>query len=189
MGNIIKTERLLIRPIMYNDIDEIHEYASDKSITMMMFLPNETLDETIAFVNDAVDEWSKNEPNDREYVILFNSKIIGGINLEYSEDGKACEIGWTIHHKYRNRGFATEAASALLKYAFENLNIDVITSHCDSKNMASERVMKKLKMKMVSNDGLRYYPKTGISSGEYLYSITRLEYGVLGDISDMGEKK
>ncbi len=176
MGNNIKTERLVIRPIIYSDIDEIHEYASDKSITMMMFLPKETIDETKSFVDYAVDEWNKKEPDDREYVILFNSKVIGGINLEYCEERKACEIGWTIHHKYRNRGFATEAASALINYAFENLDIEKIISYCDSKNIASESVMKKLKMKKVSDDRIRYYPKTGISSGEYLYSITKLEY-------------
>lgn len=176
MDNIITTERLIIRPIVYNDIHEIHEYASDKSITMMMFLPNETLDETKKFVEYAVNEWNKKEPDDREYVILFSGKIIGGINLEYSEDRKACEIGWTIHNEYRNKGFATEAANALFKYAFSNLSVDKITSHCDSKNIASESVMKKLKMKLVSDEGTRYYPKTGISSGEYLYSITKLKY-------------
>lgn len=176
MENTIKTERLVIRPIVSNDIDEIHEYMSDKSINMMMFLPRETIKETKEFVNFAVDEWKKKEPGDREYVILYHSKIIGGINLEYCEDRNVCEIGWVIHHNYRNQGFTTEAASAVFRFAFEDLNIDEITAHCDSKNIASERVMKKLKMKKISDDGIRYYPKTGITSGEYMYSITKSEY-------------
>ncbi|WP_405354624.1 GNAT family N-acetyltransferase, partial [Ruminococcus sp.] len=77
---------------------------------------------------------------------------------------------------YRNKGFATEAANALIKYAFDILKVNKIIAHCDSKNIASETVMKKLKMKLVSNNGTRYYPKTGITSGEYLYSITKQEY-------------
>lgn len=176
MEKYITTERLTIRPITPNDVSDIHKYASDKSITMMMFLPNESLDEAKIFVEYAVNEWNKSEPNDREYVIIFNEKIIGGINLEYSKDKKSCEIGWTIHNQYRNKGFATEAANALLKYAFNTLKVDKITAHCDSKNIASEKVMKKLKMKLVSNNGTRYYPKTGITSGEYLYSVTKKEY-------------
>lgn len=176
MNNIITTKRLTIRPIELEDVYEIHKYASDKGITMMMFLPNESLEETLRFVEYAVNEWNKIEPDDREYVIIFNETIIGGINLEYNKDKKSCEIGWTIHNPYRNKGFATEAANALLKYAFNTLKVDKITAHCDSKNIASEKVMKKLKMKLVSNNGTRYYPKTGITSGEYLYSVTKEEY-------------
>ena len=58
------------------------------------------------------------------YFFLYNSKIIGGINLEYWEDRNACEIGWVIHHDYRNQGFTTEAASAVFRFAFEDLNLD-----------------------------------------------------------------
>lgn len=175
-NNIITSERLIIRPILNKDINEIHEYASDKGITMMKYLPNETIDETKSFVEYAVSEWYKDEPNDREYVIVYNDKIIGGINLEYNENKNSCEIGWTIHKEYRNRGFATEAANALIKYAFNVLLVEKVTSHCDSKNMASERVMKKINMRLVYDGGTRYYPKTGISSGEILYDITKTDY-------------
>lgn len=50
----------MIRPIIFNGVDEIHEYASDKNITIMLFLPKETIDETKELVNYAVDEWNKN---------------------------------------------------------------------------------------------------------------------------------
>lgn len=143
MNNIITTKRLTIRPIELEDVYEIHKYASDKGITMMVFLPNESLEETLRFVEYAVNEWNKIEPDDREYVIIFNETIIGGINLGYSKDRKSCEIGWTIHKMYRNKGFATEAANALVEYAFNTLKVEKITTHCDSKNVASENVMKK----------------------------------------------
>ena len=35
----ITTERLILRPVSTADTSAIHEYASDKSITMMMYLP------------------------------------------------------------------------------------------------------------------------------------------------------
>ena len=36
--------------------------------------------------------------------------------------------------------------------------------------------MKKLGMTLTDGTGTRTYPKTGVTSGEYLYSINRLEY-------------
>ncbi len=176
MDNKLSTKRLQIRPIMYNDVMAIHEYASKKDITMMMHLPKETLDATKQFVKYAVNEWNKKEPYDREFVIIFNEKIIGGINLECSDEDGTYEIGWVIHTDFRDNGFAAEAGKAMLTYAFNFLQANKIISHCDSRNTASKMVMEKLNMKLVSDSGTRLYPKTGITSGEYLYSILKEEY-------------
>lgn len=170
---VIETERLIIRPIQINDTDDIHSYASDPSIDMMMFLPNETLDDTKGFVEYAIGQWNMAEPEDREYVVMLNGQIIGGINLEQCSESNIYEIGWTIHRDYRKQGYATEAASALIKYAFTELGATRVQAHCDSRNIASEKVMLKLGMLLIDNTGTRYYPKTDISSGEYLYAIDK----------------
>jgi RimJ/RimL family protein N-acetyltransferase len=47
----------------------------------------------------------------------------------------------------------------------------MMQAHCDSRDRASEKVMKKIGMTLVDDTGTRYYPITGISSGEYLYAI------------------
>lgn len=174
-NNIIASERLLIRPITNSDTDAIHEYAGDKSITMMKHLPKETREETEAFVSYAVSEWNKENPNDREYVIVYEGNIIGGINLEYNHTKDACEIGWIVHKDYRNKGIASEAAKLLIEYAFNTLLVCKVTAHCDSSNVASEKVMKKAGMMLIDNGGSRFYPKTGVTSGELLYEITNRE--------------
>ena len=42
----IRTKRLVLRPVQAGDEYEIHEYAGDKDITMMFYLPNESFEET-----------------------------------------------------------------------------------------------------------------------------------------------
>jgi len=175
-NNILASDRILIRPVLKGDTDAIHEYASDKDITMMLFLPNETREETESFVEYAVSEWNKDTANDREYVIVYEGNVIGGINLAYNDTKDACEIGWIVHKNYRNKGIATEAAKLLMEYAFNNLLVHKVISHCDSANAASENVMIKIGMTLVDNSGTRFYPKTGVTSGEYLYEITKEEY-------------
>ena len=169
----ITTERLVIRPIERGDCEAIHRYAGDLSIDMMMFLPNETIEDTKKFVEFAVSEWAKEDPEDMEFVILLNGEIIGGVNLEKCEVDRVFEIGWTIRRDMRGKGYATEAAKALMDHAFEVLNAERVQAHCDSRNRASEKVMIKLGMTMVDDTGTRYYPKTGVSSGEYLYAKHR----------------
>lgn len=44
-----------------------------------------------------------------EYVVVLEDYIIGGLNLEYVDSKDICEIGWTIHKNFRNKGIAIEA--------------------------------------------------------------------------------
>lgn len=173
--NTIVTERLVIRPIDVSDADEIHKYAGNKEIDMMLFLPNDTIEQTVEFVRNAVREWSKEKPSVREYVMLHNGSIIGGIGLE-TLDENTFEIGWVVSKDYRNKGFVTEAGKALIGYAFDVLLARKVIAHCDIRNSASEKVMKKLGMTLIDNSGTRVYEKTGVTSGELTYCIEKSEY-------------
>lgn len=56
------------------------------------------------------------------------------------------EIGWRLGHECWGRGLATEAAREMLRYAFEDLNLDEIVSFTVPANIRSRRVMEKLAM-------------------------------------------
>lgn len=174
----ITTKRLTLRPVQLGDESAIHEYAGDKSLTMMFFLPNDTFEETAAFVRENAAEWHSENQTNFEFVILLDGKIIGGCDcdLGHSADRSYATLGWIIHPEYRNRGYASEAASAVLAFAFENLAIDKAYAQCDVHNPASFRVMRSIGMRCVSDQGTRTYPKTGVTSGEYTCMITRGEW-------------
>ena len=58
------------------------------------------------------------------------------------------EIGWRIGAEYWNRGYATEAARAVLTFGFETLRLNQIVAFTVPANMASRRVMEKIGMKL-----------------------------------------
>ena len=177
----LKTKRLTIRPVQLGDEAAIHEYAGDRSITMMYFLPNETFEETAEFVKRNVREWNSQDQLDFEFVILYDGKIIGGCDadLSHSDDRSYATLGWIINRNYRNRGFASEAAGALLAFAFTDLGVGKVYAQCDINNPASYGVMRKIGMKCVNDKGTRTYPRTGIMSGEYTCLITKTEWEAL----------
>lgn len=174
----LKTKRLTLRPVRIGDEKEIHEYADDKEITMMFWLPNDTFEETADFVKRAAQDWNSEEQICFDFVILLEGKIIGGCDadLSHSEDRSYATLGWIINKAYRNQGYASEAASAILDYAFENLGIDKVYAQCDINNPASFGVMRKIGMKCINDKGTRTYPRTGKTSGEYTCLITRKEW-------------
>ena len=60
----------MLRPVRTGDEKAIHEYAGDKAITMMLWLPNETFEQTVDFVKKSEKEW--NSPNQTffDFVII-----------------------------------------------------------------------------------------------------------------------
>ena len=57
------------------------------------------------------------------------------------------EIGWRVASEYWNRGYASEAARAVLAFGFETLQLEEIVSFTVPGNFRSRRVMEKIGMK------------------------------------------
>ena len=180
----LKTKRLTIRPIQLGDETEIHEYAGDNEITMMYWLPNDSFEETKDFVKRNAAEWDSPQQLNFEFVLVYEGKIIGGCDcdLEHSEDHSYATLGWIVNKKYRNQGFASEAAAAVLDFAFTKTGVNKVYAQCDCKNPASFAVMNKIGMTLIDDTGTRTYPKTGITSGELTCLITMEEWKKLRNI-------
>jgi RimJ/RimL family protein N-acetyltransferase len=85
------------------------------------------------------------------------------------EGGPFVEVGYRLARAYWGKGYATEAAAALLCYGFVNLNLSLITAIAHARNVASNRVIQKIGLlhrKTYKLDGLDIY----------FHSLAREEY-------------
>lgn len=164
----LKTERLSLRPLGPEDLEQVWEYAGDsESIKYMVYFPHENQVETLHFLEEARKEWEKEHPQFYEFAVLLEEQIIGEVSLWMEADGCA-EIGWMLNKRYRGQGYAVEAAEALMKFASEWLGVGRLTACCDTRNAASVRVMEKLGMKL-EKEQERKYERTGETAREYRY--------------------
>ena len=67
-----------------------------------------------------------------------------GSHTLLSEYASFTEIGWRLARNVWHRGYATEAAKAVMKFAVNNRRIFDIVSVCQTDNIASQRIMKKI---------------------------------------------
>ena len=155
---IIETERLLIKPLLKKHYDDAVKYYTDKR--------NLTYEEaeygTVSFVKSNLEN-SENRWRDADFCLCHfavfrkeNGKNIGHIPLskatprsekvEGLKDQTGYEIGWGFDFDYHNKGYCTEAAKAVLNWAFEFLNTDRVFAYADERNLASISVMEKLQM-------------------------------------------
>ncbi|MCH5160131.1 MAG: GNAT family N-acetyltransferase [Clostridiales bacterium] len=165
-----QTDRLTLRPLSTNDLLTTHKYATDLDVTKyMIYLPNHNVDETLGFLKWCEKEWGKEQPEDYEFAICLYGKHIGAISLSRIDEF-SCELGWVLDKEYHGRGFATEAAQELVRFA-KSLGAKEVIAHCDTRNMASRRVMEKLGMKFVLEQDRQYSDERG-KAREYEYAMT-----------------
>ena len=102
-------------------------------------------------------------------------RIIGAVGLTIDGENRNAELGYWVGKRYRNMGYATEAAELMLMYGFEELNLNRIHAHHFSRNPASGRVLEKIGMKKEGK--LRQHAfKWDSFEDLVLYGILREEY-------------
>ncbi|RDV10733.1 N-acetyltransferase [Pontibacter diazotrophicus] len=139
----IETERLFLTELKSDDIYEIVKHASNKNIsdfTQNIPFPYSEKD-AIHWISVA----NKGFENGSQYTFAIrtkeNNEFIGGIGLKVERRDNRAEIGYWIAEPYWGKGLATEATKSIIKYGFEKLKLNKLTSSHLAKNPASGRVM------------------------------------------------
>ncbi len=128
----------------------MHEYASDPEVVRYLeWGPNNT-DESVAFLDGTIHCQRERPRKIFEFAITLKSdgKLIGACGLRLQAENEQGEIGYCFNRKYWRQGYASEAARAVMKFAFEKLGLHRIVASCDVNNLGSAGVLKKCGMRM-----------------------------------------
>ena len=104
---------------------------------------------------DGPDPWA------RSFLIVdtATSAAVGSCAFKGPPDENGVvEIAYGIDEPHQGRGYATESAGALVKFAYEVENINLVCAHTKQEGGASERVLQKAGFKFV---GLHEDPNDG----------------------------
>ncbi|CCV63901.1 predicted acetyltransferase [Alteracholeplasma palmae J233] len=149
--DIIHTKRLTLRPYRLEDTNDVHQYASDKEVVKYMLFGPNSYEETKEFVQKVITTYSIQRPlKNFEYAIEMNQKVIGGVSAYVDCEHKKAEMGWILNQAYHRKGIMTEAALALKEYLIAKFDLTKIFATCDSRNIASEKIMLNLGMKKIN---------------------------------------
>jgi len=145
--NALHTERCLLRDIRLSDREYMFEYASREEVAQyVLWDRHRTVGNSEDFIKKVLKAYKKGEENlvwGIEYI--KEHKFIGSAGLHnLDESNRNAELGYVVSHKYKNRGFATEASSEILRFGFENLKLHRLYARVFPGNKPSARVLEKL---------------------------------------------
>ncbi len=175
----IKTSRLLLRQWQEADCTPFAAINADPQV--MQFFPNRLeKDQSDSLVATFQSEIESNGWGFWAVEISDDQTLAGFTGIRTTSDtprGSCVEIGWRLARDCWGSGYATEAAEASLRFAFEFLNLSEIISFTTVDNKRSEAVM--VRLGMTQRDPNFMHPKVPTDSPlceHILYSIKASEF-------------
>lgn len=149
---LIQTERLTLRAYKTEDWERVHIYGSNPDFSKYELWGPNTLEDTHKFVAEMVEQSKSNPRYKFDFAVCLkeNGLMIGGCGIRReTELSQVANLGWAINPDFQNKGYATEAAKAIIEFGFQKMKLSVIYATCDTRNLSSYKVMEKLGMKKV----------------------------------------
>ena len=155
----LRTDRLVLRPIEAADAADVYEYQRLPEV--IRYLPWPERDRAEGYEHTAKRAAGRILADDGDFFVFAatlpgtpstddpaRDRVIGDFMVRVSSVQHArLELGWVLHPDFQGRGYAREAAGAVLDFVFETVNPHRAEAFLDARNMASAALCERLGMR------------------------------------------
>jgi [ribosomal protein S5]-alanine N-acetyltransferase len=172
--HLIRTNNLLLRPFESKDAAALHRMCNDPTIaqnTETIPFPY-TLEHALQFLGVVSEGFRTGKSAVYAITSLKSEEVVGTIGLNLEPNHQRALLGYYIAAESRGNGFASEAATGIVKYGFEKLNLQRIYAYVFTYNPASAKVLENAGLQ---REGLMkgHFLKNGKHEDEWVYGIVK----------------
>ncbi len=146
---LIQTDRLILREFEPEDWRPMMRYQSDPEFLRFYHWTERLPSDVQRFLRMFID-WQQERPRTRfqlAIVLREEGRMIGNCGIRMKEPAALeAELGYELDRACWGRGYASEAAGAIVDWAFRELHLHRVWASCIAENTASARVMERLGM-------------------------------------------
>ncbi len=176
---VIETVRLVLRPFTMEDVPFVVEYAgAEETYNGTLCMPHPyTTEDAVKWISSHDSQFFNG--TGMQSAMTLNGQFMGVVGLSISKAHNRAEIGYWLGKPYWGNGCTTEAVKAVVRYAFEELKLNKLTSRHFPQNPASGKVLEKAG-----------FEREGVLRSEYLKDGQYLDAVVFGYLrEDFNEAK
>jgi len=144
----LATERLVLRPFELADAAAVRRLAGAPEVALTTQNIPHPYEEGMAesWISSHLPAWEARDVLTLA-VSVEGEGLVGAVSLHINRAHRRGELGYWVGFPYWNRGYATEAAAALMEFGFDELELNRIQARHMTRNPASGQVMQKLGMR------------------------------------------
>lgn len=175
----LRSKRLALIPCSIDDAADLYKYAKNPDVGPHAgWKPHESVEESRQIIEGLFlpsGAWGIHEIESDG----LPGPMIGTIALEedrFRPDTKSKEIGYSLAKEAWGRGYMTEAAAEVIRYAFEDLGMEILTICTSPVNKRSQRVAEKNGFTYEGRIRKAYRIYTGELRDSFVFSLTKEEW-------------
>jgi len=148
-GIRLRTDRLLLRPYRVTDVDDLLAIRCDPGAVRYRNwgMPDRVQVEDAVRTRMVMDRLVS--PGDCLVLAAeVRGRVVGDVSLDWvSAEHAQGQISFAFHSDVHGRGYASEAAGAVLDLAFDHVQLHRVSGSCDARNTVSAALMRRLGMR------------------------------------------
>lgn len=174
---VFESDRLVLQPMELDDAPELLEYCSDRDLLKHLPLEyTETLEDARRCIQNFRTMYAAKRLAPWGVTLKETGKHIGICGFEsWNPFADRAEIGFVIARRHWRKGLATEAATRVMRFGFEKMNLHRIEARAKRENESSTQLLRKMGFQYEG-----YLREHGYWNGVYhnleLYSMLRDEF-------------
>ena len=176
--NAVETERLILRELGEDDLEDIYEFKSDPQVVKYLTWGPSSRAQTLNSLRKQIA--LQNEENRQNYILAVEmkstKKVIGNaLFMVRDQDTKTVEIGYFINSNYWKQGYGIEIVNGLLYLGFNTMDIHRIYAVCDVENAGSVKLLRKIGFRQEGHF-IKNIQVKGQWRDHYLFAMLREEF-------------
>lgn len=140
-SSLFKTERLEIGNLVLADLDHFIDLQSNPNVMQFVGAPAMSKDECETDLNKVIGLYSDSKNGFCIWGVYLNQELVGTCAIIQQDD--ANEIGYRFREKFWRQGFGSELTEGLIRYAFDDLQLNDLWAEVDVSNTGSVKLLDK----------------------------------------------
>ena len=153
------TDRLAIRRFRPEDAAAFAAYRADPDVARYQSWDAYTLQDALSFVAEmtALNPGMPGEWYQFAVADPSSDELLGDVALRVdADDASRAELGFTMSSAHQGKGYATEAVTRVIAYAFERLGVETVFAIADARNDASIALLERIGMRRTTTEHVRF---------------------------------
>jgi ribosomal-protein-alanine N-acetyltransferase len=141
---IIETEHLLLRTYVQDDMETIFQMITDPDVRRFFPDRRHKREDIMASLPARMEFWKENGFGQFGICEKGSGNLVGYCGLKPLDETDEIEIYYGFFREAWGKGYATESATAVLRFGFEEALLERIVGCTHTENFASQKVLEKI---------------------------------------------